>query len=436
MTAPDTTAFETLRIHAGYAARDHHWSVNPPIYQTAAFDLGDTERARRLWSGDELGGIYTRVGNPTVSVLEERIAALDGGSAAIALASGMSAISHVLLLLGEGGGTIVSANSLYGATQEALAHFFPRLGVSTRFVEDRSDPAAYDALIDADTRAVFLESISNPNAELLDIDAIAKVAHRHGVPVVVDNTVATPALLRPLEHGADVVVYSATKGLSGHGAVIAGLVVESGTFEYSPNRFPQLHEKSWKIRDLDGTSRSPLEAAPEAPLTLALRTFHLEFLGAALSPFDAYLTLLGLSTLRERLDTQVRNAQALAEHLQGHPHVEWVRYPGLADSPSHALAERDFPRGPGGLLAFGFGGTPDQLDTFLSSLDVFSYHVNIGDVRSLIVNSAETTHAELAPDVQAKAGIPWNLVRISAGLEAPGDLIADLDRGFTAAFPA
>lgn len=430
----DDLGFGTRRIHAGYDPTAHDWSVVPPIYQTAAFELGDIDRARRLWTGEEVAGIYTRVGNPTVSVLEERVAALEGGSAAIALASGMAAITYVALLLGEGGGNIVAASSLYGAAQESFAHFLPRFGITTRFVAQRSDPAAYEALIDEGTRAVFIESISNPNAELSDIDAIAEAAHRHGVPLVVDNTVATPRLLRPFEHGADIVVYSATKGLSGHGNVIAGLVVENGTFEYGPERFANLHEPSWKIRDIHDHPRTVVEAAPTTPVTLALRAFHLEFIGAKLAPFEAYLALLGLSTISERLDAQVRNARAIAEHLEGHRHVEWVRYPGLASSPYHDLAVRDFPRGPGGILSFGFGGDRDQLAAFISALEVFSYHVNIGDVRSLIVNSPETTHAELAPEVQALADIPANLVRISAGLEDTEDLVADLDRAFAAAF--
>jgi len=262
------------------------------------------------------------------------------------------------------------------------------------------------------------------------------VAHRHGVPLVVDNTVATPYLLRPFDHGADIVVYSATKGLSGHGNVIAGLVVENGTFQYGPERFANLHEKSWKIRDSHDQPRTVIEAAPTAPITTALRSFHLEFIGADLAPSEAYLTLLGLATIKERLDAQVRTAQILAEHLQGHDHVEWVRYPGLASSRFHDLARRDFPRGPGAILSFGFGGDAEQLRTFISALDVVSYHVNIGDVRTLIVNPPQTTHGELPPEVQQRADIPANLVRLSAGLEDPKDLIDDIDRAFGAAFSA
>ena len=426
--------FNTRRIHAGYSSRDHNWAVSPPIYQSAAFDLGDTERARRLWTGAEAAGIYSRVGNPTVSVLEERIASLDGGSAAIALASGMSAISYALLLLGEGGGNIVSASSLYGAAQEALTHFFPRFGVTTKFVRNRSDVSEYESLIDDQTRAVYLESISNPNAEIYDFEAIAAVAHRHGVPVVIDNTVATPYLFQPFQHGADIAVYSATKGISGHGNVIAGFVVENGTFQYSEERFPQLHERNWKIRDLDNHPRSPIEAAPTAPITTALRAFYLEFIGAKLSPFDAYLVLQGLDTISERLDKQVITARRLAQYLHANPHVAWVRYPGDADSPYHELADKYFPKGSGGLLSFGFDGDAQQIDTFIQALDLFSYHVNIGDVRSLIANPAFTTHAELTDDLQDLADIPKNTLRISAGLEDVEDLIADLDHAFAATF--
>lgn len=430
------TSFDTVRIHTGYSSADHNYSVVPPIYQTAAFDLADVDRARRLWTGEELGGIYTRVGNPTVAVFEERSAALEGGAAAIALASGMAAISYVALLLGEDGGNIVAASSLYGAAQEALTDFLPRYGITTRFVADRSNPEAYAALIDDDTRFVFLESISNPNIEIYDLEAIAAVAHERGVPVVVDNTIATPFLYRPFEHGADIVIYSATKGLTGHGNIIAGLVIENGTFDYSAERFPQFHRESWKIRDINDNPRSVVDAAPSTPVTLALRAFHLEFLGAKLSPFEAYLGLLGLATLSERLQKQVSNAEAIVEYLSTNPHVEWVRYAGQADSPYYELAQRDFPRGTGGVLSFGLAGDRDNLRKFVAALKVFSYHVNIGDIRSLIVDSPNTTHAELPPQSKELADIPANLVRISTGLEDPEDLIADLQQAFSTAFEA
>lgn len=426
--------FDTQRIHAGYESNAHFDSVNVPIYQTAAFDLEDIDRARRLWTGKESGGIYSRVGNPTVTVLEERIKELDGGSAAIGVASGMAAITYAVLLLGEGGGNIVSASSLYGAAQESLTHFFPKFGIHTKFVKDRNNVSEYEALIDDNTRAVYLESISNPNAEIYDFEAIAEAAHRHGVPLVVDNTVATPYLFRPFEHGADIIIYSATKGLAGHGNTIAGLVVESGRFQYGKDRFPQFHEKSYKMRDLDGNPRTPLELAPNTPVTAALRVFYLEFIGATLGAFDAFLVLQGLSTISERLAKQVATTKRLVAYLETRPEVTWVRHPYAKNSPYKELAERYFPKGAGAVFSFGFGGSREQLKRFLSELKIFSYHVNIGDVRSLIVNSPETTHAELAPELHELAGIPSELVRISVGLEDAGDLIRDLDEAFDKVF--
>lgn len=426
--------FETKRIHSGYSSQEHFNSVNVPIYQSAAFDLNDIDRARRLWTGTESGGIYSRVGNPTASVLEERVRDLDGGSAAIALSSGMAAIAYTVLLLGEGGGNIISASSLYGAAQESLTHFFPKFGVTTKFVKNRSDISEYEALIDEKTKAIYLETISNPNIEIYDFEAIAEVAHRHGIPLVVDNTIATPYLFRPFEHGADIIVYSATKGLTGHGNVIAGLVVEKGDFSYSKERFPQFHEKSYKMRDLNGEPRTPLEFAPTFPFVASLRIFYLEFIGAALSAFDAYLALQGLSTLAERLDKQVATTKKLVQYLEGRKEVEWVRHPFAAANPYAPLADKYFPKGAGAVFSFGFGGTREQFKTFIQSLEVVSYHVNIGDVRTLIANPPETTHSELEPELHVLAGIPANLVRISVGLENADDLIEDLDQAFNKAF--
>ncbi len=426
--------FETKRIHSGYSSAEHFYAVNTPIYQTAGFDLGDIDRARRLWTGSEAGGIYSRVGNPTVSVLEERIKELDGGSAAIGVASGMAAITYTILLLGEGGGNIISASSLYGAAQESLTNFFPKFGITTKFVKNRNDVREYEALIDDNTKAVYLESISNPNAEIYDFEAIAEVAHKHGVPVVVDNTVATPYLFRPFEHGADIIVYSATKGLSGHGNTIAGLVVEKGDFKYSKERFPQFYQKSYKMRDLEGNPRTPLELAPNAPFVTSLRIFYLEFIGATLGAFDAFLVLQGLSTLTERMEKQVATTKKLVAYLETRKEVTWVRHPFAKDSNYKALAEKYFPNGAGAVFSFGFGGTREQFKEFIKALEIFSYHVNIGDVRSLIVNSPETTHAELAPELHELADIPGNLVRISVGLEHADDLITDLEQAFHKAF--
>lgn len=426
--------FDTKRIHAGYSAEEHLNAVNTPIYQTAAFDLGDIDRARRLWTGSENGGIYTRVGNPTVSILEQRIAELDGGTAAIGVASGMAAITYAILLFGEGGGNIISASSLYGAAQESLTNFFPKFGITTKFVKNREDVNEYEALIDDNTKAIYLESISNPNIEVYDFEAIAQVAHKHGIPVVVDNTIATPYLFRLFEHGADIIIYSATKGISGHGNTIAGIVVEKGDFVYSEERFPQFHTKSYKMRDLEGNPRTPLELAPNFPFVASLRTFYLEFIGATLGAFDAFLVLQGLSTLSERLEKQVATTKKLIEYLENKKEVEWVRHPFAKDSQHKELADKYFPNGAGAVFSFGFGGTREQLKTFIKSLEVLSYHVNIGDVRTLIANPPETTHSELEPQLQELAGIPGNLVRISVGLENAEDLIGDLEQAFEKAF--
>ncbi len=425
--------FDTQKVRAGYEPKDHNNAVSPPIYQTTAFDFRDVEHAQNLFSNSELGFLYTRIGNPTVAIFEQRVQALDGAAAAIALGSGMAAISYALLNLTENGGRILSSPYLYGGTVDSFKKVLPKLGVKIDIARNIENPSALAQEIKPDTKAIFIESISNPTATLLDVDAIAKVAHQHGIPLVVDNTVATPYLFNPIAHGADLVVYSATKGLNGHGNLVGGLILESGNFDYTTDKFPQFSEKYYTLRDKDGKRRSFPEVFPGAPFTARVRMNYLNFLGAALSPFDAYLALLGLETLSERLDKQVRNAQALAEFLSQHDQVEWVNYPALKSSPFYELYKRDFLKGAGGLLSFGFKGTERQRETFLNSVRLFHYHVNIGDSRSLIVNSPQTTHSELEEEEKAVAKIPENLIRISAGLEDPADLIADLKQAFAKA---
>ena len=426
--------FDTLRIRAGYKSKDHNYAVNVPIYQSASFDLGSLDRAHSLWSMDEAGGIYTRVGNPTVAVLEERVTALSKAHGAVALASGMAAISYVILALTEGGKNIIAPRSLYGGSEDAFSHFYPRFGSEIKFVKDRFDISSYEELIDEKTRGIYIESISNPNAELYDIEALAALAHKHGIPLIVDNTVATPYLFNPFEHGADIVVYSATKGLGGHGNTIAGIVLESGKFSYSKEKFPQFYEKSYKLKNKQGQSRSPFDIDGKAPLLIHLRGFYLEFIGAALSPFDAFLILQGLDTISERISKETKNAEAVVKYLEGKKEVAWVNHPSAKNSPFKNLAQKYFPKGAGAILSFGFSGTDEQLDAFIQHLKYFSYHVNIGDVRSLIVNSPKTTHAELDPDHLKEAGIEVNTVRISAGLESSDDLIQDLEEAFKAVF--
>ncbi|MDR0653431.1 MAG: aminotransferase class V-fold PLP-dependent enzyme, partial [Synergistaceae bacterium] len=379
--------FDTQKVRAGYEPSEHRYAVSPPIYQTAAYDFRDVENAAALFGLRELGFLYSRVGNPTVAVLEERVKTFDGASGAIALASGMAAISYTLLNIAEGGGRILASPYLYGASVDSFKKVYPKFGIHFDYAKNIEDPGKLAEEIKPDTKAVFLESISNPNTVLADIDAIAKVAHEHGIPVVVDNTVATPYLYNPIAHGADIVVYSATKGLNGHGNLIAGLVLESGKFNWLSRKFPQFSEKYYTLRDIDDVSRSFPEVFPEAPFTGRIRFNYLNFFGAALSPFDAYLAIIGLETLSERLAKQVRNAETLAAWLNGHKGVEWVRYPALPNSPYHALYKRDFPNGAGGILSFGFKGTQEERERFLNSVRLFHYHVNIGDARSLIVNS-------------------------------------------------
>ncbi|UWV46322.1 aminotransferase class I/II-fold pyridoxal phosphate-dependent enzyme [Acetivibrio thermocellus] len=426
--------FDTQRLRAGYDPKEHNYAVSPPIYQTTSFDFRDVEHAKALFGLRELGNLYTRIGNPTVAVLEQRVAALDGASGAVALASGMAAISYTLLNVAEGGGRILTSPYLYGGSADSFKKVYPKFGITFDFAKNIENPEKLSEEIKPDTKAIYVESISNPNAALLDIDAIAKVAHEHGIPLIVDNTVATPYLYNPISHGADIVVYSATKGLTGHGNVIAGLVLESGKFNWQSDKFPQFSEKYYTLRDINDNYRSFLEVFPEAPFTGRIRFNYLNYFGAALSPFDAYLVLIGLETLSERVEKQVRNASILAEYLKSHKSVEWVRYPGLKDSPYYELAQRDFPKGAGGILSFGFKGTTAQRETFLNSVKLFHYHVNIGDARSLIVNSPQTTHSELEPDEKKFADIPENLIRISAGLEDPADLIADLEQSFEKAY--
>lgn len=422
--------FDTKRVRAGYEPKEHNNAVSPPIYQTTAYDFRDVKHARNLFNFSEVGNLYTRVGNPTVGVLEQRVAALDGAAAAIALASGMAAISYTLLNLAEGGGRILTSPYLYGGSADSFKKIYPKFGIQFDYAKNILNPEKLAEEIKLETKAIYIESISNPNTVLLDVDAIAKVAHEHGIPLVVDNTVATPYLFNPIAHGADIVIYSATKGLSGHGNIIGGLVLESGKFNWNSEKFPQFSEKYYTLRDSENNQRSFLDTFPGAPFTTRIRFNYLNYFGAAIGPFDAYLAIIGLETLSERITKQSQNAKTLAEFLNTHDSVEWTRYPALKGNSSNELYERDYKNGAGGILSFGFKGTNQQRETFLNSIELFHYHVNIGDARSLIVNSPQTTHGELEEDEKALADIPENLIRISAGLEDPEDLIADLKQAF------
>ena len=423
--------FDTLKILAGYDSADNKYSVSPPIYHTAAFDFRDTEHAENLFTYKEAGYLYTRVGNPTVTYFSERVKALEGAKNAVAVGSGMAAITYTLLNLAAKGGTILASPYLYGGTIDSFDRLFPEVGVKIKLTRSVLDPAELDKELaeSDDVKGIYLESISNPNAYLPDIDAISKVAHKYGVPVVVDNTVATPYIYRPLEHGADIVVYSATKGLTGHGNIIAGLILDNGKLDYyTEDKYPQFYEPIVMLK-----GKSPKDVFPDNFFIFRAILVYLNLLGAALSPNDAYLGILGLETLSERVAKQSSNALKIAEYLESSPAVEWVRYPKLSSYKYKEVADKHLTRGGGGLLSFGIKGSKEQEALFLNNLKLFHYLVNLGDVRSLIVNSPDTTHSELTDEEKELADIPANLIRISVGLEDVNDLIKDLDQAFKAA---
>lgn len=423
--------FDTRRIAAGYDPADNRQSVSPPIYHTTAYDFRDTEHAENLFTYKEAGFLYTRVGNPTVTYFSERVRSLEGAKNAVAVGSGMAAITFTLLNLAAHGGTIIASPFLYGGTIDSFDRLFPDLGINIKLTRAVLDPDELDKELaeTPDVKAVYVESLTNPNAYLLDLDSISKVAHKYGVPVVVDNTLATPYLYRPLEHGADIVVYSATKGLTGHGNIIAGLILDNGNMEYyTKEKYPQFYEPIVMLK-----GKTVKDIFPDNYFIFRATLVYLNLFGAALSPHDAYLGIVGVETLSERLAKQSANALAIAKYLENSPAVEWVRYPKLESSQFFELAEKVLPNGGGGILSFGIKGTKEQEALFLNSLKLFHYHVNLGDVRSLIVNSPDTTHSELSDEEKALADIPGNLIRISAGLEDVNDLIADIENAFKAA---
>ena len=390
--------FDTLKIRAGYNPLEHNNAVSVPIYQTVAYEMGSTARADALFAFELEDPLYTRVSNPTVQVLEKRVAALHGVDYAVAVASGMAAISYTVLAIAAKGGRILTSPRLYGGAVDGI------------------------------------ETISNPLATVLDFDAIAEIAHKHGIPLVVDNTAATPYLFNPFEHGADIVVYSATKALCGHGNVIAGLILEKGGFNYDPSKFPVLDRKLWFLRDRNENPRSILDIFPASPVTGKIRAVHLNYLGAALSPFDAYLILLGIETLSERVAKQTSSAVKIVKYLETNKHVNWISYPYAAGSKYKALADKYLPKGAGGIFSFEFNGTEEQKRKFIESVNIFGYQANIGDARSLIVNPAQTTHGELTHEQRDVTGLSINTIRLSIGLEDPQDLIDDLAQAFEKAF--
>ncbi|MCI1038636.1 bifunctional O-acetylhomoserine aminocarboxypropyltransferase/cysteine synthase [Pseudomonas putida] len=419
---------ETLAIHAGFSPDPTTKAAAVPIYQTTSFAFDDTQHGADLFDLKVAGNIYSRIMNPTNDVLEKRMAALEGGVGALAVASGMAAITYAIQTVAEAGDNIVSVAKLYGGTYNLLAHTLPRMGIQTRFAA-HDDITALEALIDARTKAVFCESIGNPAGNIVDIAALAEAAHRHGVPLIVDNTVATPVLCRPFEHGADIVVHSLTKYIGGHGTSIGGIVIDSGTFPWADNkeRFALLNTPDPSYHGVTYT-----EAFGPAAFIGRCRVVPLRNTGAALSPFNAFLILQGLETLALRMERHTENALKVAHYLQAHEQVAWVKYAGLPDHPEHELAQRYTGGKPASILSFGIKGGQAAGARFIDALQLVVRLVNIGDAKSLACHPASTTHRQLNDEELEKAGVPRDMVRLSIGIEHSDDIIADLAQALEA----
>jgi O-acetylhomoserine (thiol)-lyase len=427
MTPPTFDGFDTRALHAGYTPEAQTGACAVPIYQTTSYVFKDTAHAARLFALEEFGNIYTRIMNPTTDVLERRVAALEGGVAGLAFASGMAAISAAILTLCKQGDEVVSTTRLYGGTVTLFAATLPRMGVSVRFV-DSDEPEAFAEAITDRTRLVYLETIGNPLLSVPDLAGIAKVAHARGVPVMVDNTAASPALCRPIEHGADIVVHSLTKYLGGHGTSIGGLVVDGGRFPWDSGRFEDFVEPDPSYHGLRF-----YQTFGEATLAVRTRVRTLRDLGACISPFNAFLILQGIETLSLRMARHSANALAVAEFLSGHEKVAWVLYPGLESHPAYARARRYLPHGASGLVGFGVKGGLEAGRRFIESLGLFSHLANIGDARSLAIHPASTTHQQLSDQERVQAGVTPDFVRLSVGLETIDDILADLGQALAKA---
>jgi O-acetylhomoserine (thiol)-lyase len=414
--------FHTLALHAGQRPDPATGARAVPIYQTTSYLFEDTDHAAQLFNLQRFGNIYTRIMNPTSAVLEERIAALEGGVGGLATASGQAAQFLVVSSLLASGDHLVAASTLYGGTYTQFDVSFRRLGFETTFV-DPDEPERFAAAIGPRTKLIYVETIGNPRINVADLAAIAEIAHAAGIPLVVDNTFATPYLCRPIEHGADIVVHSATKFLGGHGTSIGGLIVDSGRFDWTSGRFPQLTEPSPGYHGIRFA-----ETFGDFAFIMKARVEGLRDYGPALSPFNAFLFLQGLETLGLRMERHTANAQALAEHLAAHPAVEWVNHPGLPDSPYRALAERYLPHGAGGIFTFGVRGGYAAGRRFIEALQLVSHLANVGDAKSLVIHPASTTHNQLSEAEQRSGGVTPEMIRLSIGLEDLDDIAWDIDR--------
>jgi O-acetylhomoserine (thiol)-lyase len=418
----------TLAVHAGQTADPATGARAVPIYQTTSYLFQDADHAARLFALKEFGNIYTRIMNPTTDVLEKRVAALEGGAAALATASGQAAETLALTTLAAAGDEIVSTTSLYGGTYNLFHYTLPRLGIVVRFV-DAGDFDGIRAAINAKTRALYTETLGNPKLDVVDIEKLAAIAHQHKLPLIIDNTSASPALVRPIEWGADIVLNSATKFLGGHGLAIGGVIVDAGKFDWAGSgRFKDFVEPDPSYHGLSYT-----EAFGPLAFILKARVQGLRDTGAALSPFNAFLLLQGVETLHLRMERHSQNALAVAEHLEQHPGIEWVNYPGLASSRYFTLAQRYMPKGQGALVTFGIKGGYAAGKKLMNELKLFSMLANIGDAKSLVIHPASTTHQQLSVEEQASTGVTPELVRLSVGIEDIRDILADLDQAIEAA---
>ena len=437
MSDPKSWSFETLQIHAGQTADPTTGARALPIYQTTAYQFRDTEHAANLFGLAELGNIYTRIMNPTQDAVEQRVAALEGGVAALLVASGSAATTYSILNVAEAGDHIVSSPSLYGGTYNLFHYTLPKFGIEVTFVENPEDPESWRKAAKPNTKAFFGETIANPKNDILDIQAIADIAHELGLPLIVDNTVATPYLIKPIDFGADVVIHSATKFLAGHGNAVVGAIVDAGRFDYAkyPDRFKNFNEPDPSYHGLVFAQALGVGSAFGANLAyiFKIRLQLLRDMGAAVSPFNAWLLAQGLETLSLRMERHIENAKAVASWLESNPSVEKVNYASLPSSKYNALAKKYSPQGSGSVLSFELKGGVAAGKKFVESLKLFSHVANIGDVRSLVIHPATTTHSQLSADEQLAAGVTPGLVRLSLGLENIKDIKADLEAGFIAA---
>ena len=418
--------FETLQLHVGQEQADPATDSRAvPIYQTTSYVFHNSQHAADRFGLADPGNIYGRLTNSTQEVLEKRLAALEGGSAALAVSSGAAAISYTIQALAANGGHIVSQKTIYGGSFNLLSHTLPQYGITTTFV-DAHDLQEVEGAIQDNTRAVYLETLGNPNSDIPDIDAIAEIAHRHGLPLVIDNTFGTPYLIRPIEHGADIVVHSATKFIGGHGTTLGGIIVESGNFDWKAGgKYPQIAEPNPSYHGI-----SFYDAVGPAAFVTYIRAILLRDTGAAISPFNAFLLLQGVETLSLRLDRHAENTKKVVEYLSKHPLVEKVNHPSLPDHPDHELYEKYFPNGGASIFTFEIKGGKDEAWRFIDSLEIFSLLANVADVKSLVIHPASTTHSQLSEKELLDQGIRQNTIRLSIGTEHIDDIIADLEKGF------